>query len=454
VNRVVEGRWRAVQIGIVRRIKGSACPTFILVALIAGLGARLLLIGNVSEDARDAFLVWYEYAHAHGAAALRVNFTNYQPFYSYLLLLLAQLDRLAPPLVLIKAASAVFELGCAMIAANIVHVTGGERKMAALSFACVWLAPTVLVNGAYWAQTESMWTLFVLLSIRLFLVGRNGVPAFGFSFAVKAQGAFLGPFVLGMVLSRRVHWVWLASIPAIYIIVGAPVLIAGRSLVDLSTIYVAQADYYNVLTKNAASLWVFVPIDVHAGTMIGLAVAFAAGVWLAVQTARIDPGDRERILLAGCASLLLMPFLLPKMHDRYFYAFEVATIALACRNPRYVAVAVMAQANGLISCMMFDWRLPPLALAPAALCNAALAAFFVIEVAKPAAKGRLPIAHLATFTVCAIALVAALAINGPGRGVPVTFPYLAVAFCFFGVILLLRTRRGGIKPIWQPATAR
>jgi Gpi18-like mannosyltransferase len=370
-----------------RFMKRWACPVFVLVALLAGLGIRGLLLPNVSGDAREYLLPWYDYAHAHGLGALGVAFTNYSPFYSYILLALAKLGRLAAPLVLIKAASAVFEFGCAAMAADIVRVTGGGRRAAALAFSCAWLAPTVLFNGAYWAQSDSLWTLFILLSIRLFLVRRNGVPAFGMAFAVKAQAAFLGPFVLGMILRRRVHWLWLASVPIIYVLVGAPVLIAGRSLSDLLMIYPAQSDYYAELTKNAASLWVFFPIDVKVGTMIGLGMALVAGVWLARQTARIDPEDRDRILLAACVSLLLMPFLLPKMHDRYFYAFEVAAIALACRNPRYAAVAAIAQANGVLSYLMFDWRLPPMALAPAAACNGALAVFLAAELVRPARKG-------------------------------------------------------------------
>jgi Gpi18-like mannosyltransferase len=437
---------------LMRYMMRWACTIFTLVALLAGLGIRLLLLGNLSGDAREYLLPWYQYAHTHGLSALGVAFTNYPPFYSYLLLFLTQFDRVAAPLALIKAASAVCELGCSAIAAEIVRVTGGGRWPATLAFACVWVAPTALLNGAYWAQSDSMWTLFILISIRLFLAGRNGVPAFGLAFAIKAQSMFLGPFVLGMVLRRGVHWLWLASIPIIYVLVGLPVLFAGRSLFDLLKIYVMQSDFYNKMTMNAANMWVVIPIGVKVGTIIGLVAAFIGGVLLAIQTARIDMEDRERVFIAACASLLLMPFLLPKMHDRYFYAFEVASIALACRNTRYIAVALMAQANGVISYMMFDWRLPAMALAPAALCNSALGVFLIAELVRPGGKGRVPLVGLGVFAIIASGLVLDLAIDDFRRSLPGPFYWTAGAFCVSAIILLLRARLGGIKAKWAPAT--
>ncbi|WP_456663794.1 hypothetical protein [Bradyrhizobium sp. LB13.1] len=49
-----------------------------------------------------------------------------------------------------------------------------------------------------------------------------------------------------------------------------------------------------------------------------------------------------------------MPYLLPKMHERYFYAFEFASIALACLNPRYLPFAVIAQVAGELSYLAFE----------------------------------------------------------------------------------------------------
>lgn len=57
----------------------------------------------------------------------------------------------------------------------------------------------------------------------------------------------------------------------------------------------------------------------------------------------------EVLLAAAAASLLLAPYLLPKMQDRYFYPFELTAIILACLQPRYVVVALASQVTGVIA---------------------------------------------------------------------------------------------------------
>ena len=388
-------------------------------------------------------LPWYAFARAHGPAALRAPFTNYPPYYSYLLLLITQLDQVAAPLSLIKGFSAAFELGCGVTAASIVRAAGGGRWASSVAFAGVWLAPTVLLNGPYWGQADSIWTFFTLLSIRLFMASRNGIPSFAAAFAVKAQSVFLGPFILGMIFKRRGLWPWVAAVPVVYIFVALPVLLAGRPLADVLSIYLDQAGTYAALSSNAANPWIVIPLGETIGVIVGLALAAGVGLYLAVVTARISMEDREGLVVAACASLLAMPFLLPKMHDRYFYAFEIAAIALACRNPRFIGVAVMAQANGVLSYMMFERHFPPLTLAPAAFCNGAMAALLIAELARPAPGRRWPIAHLAVFAAAAVALVVDLLMERPGPAAVGWYPLFAGVYGLTGALLVLRTRREG-----------
>jgi Gpi18-like mannosyltransferase len=187
-------------------MKRWTCRSFVAAALLCGVALRWALNSHVSGDARVYLLPWYGFVRTHGLGALRVPFTNYTPYYTYLLLGLTRLEGMASPLTLIKAVSAIFELGCAVMVARIVCLTGGGRWARALSFAGVWLAPTVLLNGPYWAQADSLWTFFILVSLMLFMEGRNGIPSFALAFAVKFQSMFFGPFMLGMILKRRALW--------------------------------------------------------------------------------------------------------------------------------------------------------------------------------------------------------------------------------------------------------
>jgi len=236
-----------------------------------------------------------------------------------------------------------------------VRTCGGGTPRALAAFALIWLAPTVLYNGPGWPQSDSIWTFFVLLSVWLFARGRNGTGAFGMAFAVKAQALFLGPFVLGMLLRRGTKQaLWLVAVPVVYLLVAAPVRIAGRSVADVALVYGRQADFFHSLTMNAASVWALPPrLSYVSGTIVELvaaaAAAAAAALWLAYAIARNPRRDATFALLAAAASLLLMPFVLPKMHDRYFYAFEIMAIVLACVDSRYIAFAVIAQVDGILS---------------------------------------------------------------------------------------------------------
>ncbi len=288
-------------------------------------------------------------------AALGEAFTNYTPFYSYLLLIAVQLDGLAQPLSLVKAISAVFEIGCALVVAQIVWRMTRKPMRASLAFCGVWLAPTVIFNGAMWGQADSIWAFFTLLSVSMFMQNRNGIVPFAVAVAVKAQAVFLGPLVLGIILRRRIHWAWLTAIPAIYLLLAIPVLLAGRPIDSVLMIYLNQAGAFDRLTMNAANIWVFAGgVPYAIGVAVGLALATASGIALSALVARSRREDPEFILLVACACLLLMPFLLPKMHDRYFYAFELASIALACINLRYLPFAVIAQCDGVLSYFVFE----------------------------------------------------------------------------------------------------
>jgi Gpi18-like mannosyltransferase len=357
---------------------GGAGFALVAAGVLAGLLCRYVTLDHKTADTALYLLPWYEFARAHGLASLGQTFTNYTPFYSYLLVLASRFDGWAEPWHLIKAISFVFEFGCAIVAARLVSTGGARAPMPALAFVCVWLAPTVLYNGALWGQADSIWTFFCLLS--LYFLCRHkpgaGMISFGAGFAIKAQAVFFGPFVLGLVLRRKIPWPWLAAIPAMYFVLAMPALLLGQPLADVISVYWRQAETYRRLSANAANLWLFVPNQFYAtGVIVGLLLASIVGLALAATIARSKIRfSTELTVLVAALSLLLMPFLLPKMHDRYFYAFEVTAIVLACLNPKLMAVAILAQLDGVLSYFAFDGvnRYGPFvaALGNAALCVA------------------------------------------------------------------------------------
>ncbi|WIW43855.1 hypothetical protein ML401_20255 [Bradyrhizobium sp. 62B] len=411
-----------------------------------GLALRYFNREHATSDAFQFLIPWYIFARDHGSDALAEAFTNYTPFYSYLLLIAARFDWLGQPLSLVKMISAIFEFGCAITVAWMVWRTTKLPLRACLAFSAVWLAPTVIFNGAMWGQADSIWTFFALISVAMFMWDRNGILSFAVAFAVKAQGAFLGPFVLGMILRRRIHIAWLAAVPVVYIIFAIPVLVAGRSLASVLWVYMDQANTFHRLFISAANIWIFAADTPYIiGVAIGLVLAAASGLALSIFIASSKRSGPEFILLVACVSLMLMPYLLPKMHERYFYAFELASIALSCINLRYLPFAVIAQVDGVLSYLAYD-RGIAMGLPPAAICNTFLAFYLVLDLWRgEASEIRFPKLAWLSFAVSTAGLVCYLVLAGSGWNMSPVYLIATGLATATTVRLLKETQRASVS---------
>jgi Gpi18-like mannosyltransferase len=351
--------------------------------LLLGMLARVALLPHLDGDAHTYLTPWFNYAAAHGWRALGTAFTNYTPFYSYLLIASTPLRAVLPPMTIVKGISYVFELANAGLLLALVRAAGGRPWQAALAFGLAWVAPMVIFNGAAWGQADSIWACFDLLAVLMCLRGRDGAIPFGVSFAVKAQGVFLGPFILAMALrGRRLLWL-IVAVPAVYLLLAAPVLIFGRPLNEVLLVYVEQGQTFHRLSMNAGSLWAFFGnrMDYGTGVLIGMALAALMGTVITVLVWRSRRSDPLFLMAAAAASLMLMPYLLPKMHDRYFYGFEILSIALACLRWRYVAPAIVAQISGVLAYLAYESGYRG-GIVPAAVLNGVIGMFLLGDLVR------------------------------------------------------------------------
>jgi Gpi18-like mannosyltransferase len=328
-------------------------------AFLVGIGIRLFALDYRTPDWEVFLLPWYEHARLHGFAGLKDGVTNYAPFYTYLLVVAAAFDGWASPLTLVKCISFPFELGCALVAARLVRTIEPRPEREALAFAAIWLSPGFLHNGAFWGQCDAIWTFFLLLALWAVCLDRVrwAVLAFAMAMAVKLQAIFFAPFLLGYILRRRESLAWFGLVPAVYVLVAVPALAIGRPWVEVASVYLGQAGTFPYLWKGAANLYNLISETFYHPVMeIGLALAALCGRGLAWAIARARVLTLEGRLLAAALSLALMPFLLPKMHERFFFAFDAVIVILACLRPLYVPVAIAALVNSIACYLPFDGR--------------------------------------------------------------------------------------------------
>jgi Gpi18-like mannosyltransferase len=201
-----------------------------------------------------------------------------------------------------------------------------------------------------------MWAAFALGGVYHLLRDKpwHGVALCGVAFAVKPQGVFIFPLLLLLALAGRIRWRTLLAAPAVYLALDAPAILFGRDPIELLTVYAMSRQARNVptLSMRAPSVYAFLPPGTRSDSLRAVGYVFAAAAVLAVcylLIARAVELTRERTVTMAALFALLVPFLLPGMHERYFFLADVTTLVLAVYKPRLWYVPLLVQAGSLIS---------------------------------------------------------------------------------------------------------
>jgi Gpi18-like mannosyltransferase len=362
--------------------------------LVLALVVRWVVLDLRSFDVDNWVIPWYDYIQSHGARALGVEIPspdirgNYTPPYYYLLYVATFFNGIAPKVYLIKAISVIFDFLASFFVFKIVHLGSQSETRAWLAFLATLFAPTVIANGALWGQSDVIWASLLLGSVYFSLACRPFLVVlfFGLALSVKAQAIFLLPYLLVLMLCSRLPWTLLPLIPVVYVLMMTPAILMGRSIIDVFQVYLRQGSFYNKLSLNAPNLYYFasspyLPSNRYylTGTILGATITVLASLLFAWHAWwRQGTLSPQLLVFRATVSLTLAPFLLPKMHDRYFFAADLSSIALAFLNPRMWFVPVALQISSLLAYVPVltgghGFKLMPVAV----LINTALVCYFI-----------------------------------------------------------------------------
>ncbi|MFE7595405.1 glycosyltransferase 87 family protein [Kitasatospora sp. NPDC057512] len=347
-----------------------------VLAAVAAVASALLLRGLLlryeSSDWYYFLGPWYRYIAAHGGfrALGDTGFSDYNVPYLYLMAALGRLP--VPALAAVKCLSVLFDLALAYYTHRIVSLRWPHRPWRPFAAAVtVLFLPTVVTNSGWWAQADAIFTAFLLGGVHHLLRGRPWWTCafFGIALAFKLQAVFLFPLLLVVVLARRMPWRCLLAVPAAYLALDVPAVLLGADPWQLLTVYARQTGTYRDLTLNAPSVYQFVSVPPgeddpvrQAGVLVAGALVLAL-VALAVRALRSTEGAAGRsatgsggagltgtgILLLTTVFAIAVPFLLPSMHERYFYVADVLSVIVAFHLPRrlwYLPVLVQLASFG------------------------------------------------------------------------------------------------------------
>ena len=394
-----------VLLGCVHSAEGEA-KRFAPMALLslAAFAARMAFLDNVTSDYESFLSQWVAVFREGGFSMLAQEIGDYNLPYQYILALIARSD--VHDMYLIKLVSVAFDFALALMMAAVTQ-RFIDRRLSLLVFAGVLFSPTVLLNGAYWAQCDALYVFFVIASLYLMLRDRpvGSVICMAVAFSFKLQTIFFFPMALFGLLHRKYRPRHALVFPLTYLCTLIPALALGRSLSSALMVYVNQSvgQYFERLTYNAGSLYQFFPTlfigddsayrhffmiapeimqeteaylneanmkDLQSAAMVFCVVAVLA------PTAYIV-AHRKRLKLnqvwgVALLSATFIPFVMPKMHDRYFFMAEMFALLYAARWPRRWWMPVCVTAASFICYAPFLMRQRPIPTQVATLLNLAV----------------------------------------------------------------------------------
>ena len=302
--------------------------------LVFGLYWHWAFLPIFTIDVANDYVPWFNHIVAAGpVAAFAHPFGAYAPPYLYLLAALSFAKGMLPDPYLIKALALLGNVGlsgaCWHLFARLPVAQPGRIAL------CILALPSVLINAALLGQCDALYVAPCVMAVAAALDRRHRAMLAwcGLALAVKPQAVLIGPFILALLIARRVPFRdWLIA-PGVFVATLVPAALAGWPALDLLLIHFRQVETFKQAVLNAPNIWMIVDTMGHGETpLTGLAMAAAIGA-SAAYVARFGATARQltrpTLLRAALLAPLLLAGLLPRMHERYFLIADILSIAVA-----------------------------------------------------------------------------------------------------------------------------
>lgn len=389
-----------------RHFEGKAGKVSLIVlsaALLAGMLLRSSLLSHQTYDYIDFLQVWASQFRAEGWAAIGNNSSDYTMPYLYFIALITRFP--ISDLYLYKLGSIVFDCLLMLASLRLAAHFKLSPKRAAIMGALVFLTPTVWLNSAYWGQCDAIFAFFCAMCFVYALENRPRLSVLmaGIAFALKLQTVFFLPVLAVYWIAKKLRFQHLLLFPLPYIAAIVPAILSGCSPDYLLGVYVRQTKAYAFsLNWNSPSLFglLNIPEESHAlFSKIGIGLAFLFILALIALALYRRPYLTDHALLLFTLCFVIgIPWLLPSMHDRYFYLADIFVVAVCVVFPHRWALyplQLFASYGGYHAYLFASWLTVFYGMAPhsiallaalvSILCATAWETYFLSREIPPAA---------------------------------------------------------------------
>jgi Gpi18-like mannosyltransferase len=267
--------------------------------------------------------------------AISAKIGDYNMPYLYVLALISRVN--ISSLYLIKMVSIAFDVILAYYVMKIVSLKFNNINVEIAAFVAILGVPTVILNGAFWAQCDVIYSTLAIASLYYGCTGKNVkcLVFYGLAFSVRLQAIFMAPVLIVFLFTKKIKATSLWIPVLTFYVTLIPALIAGKPFVRTFSIYFEQMKSYPEMSLNIPNIYVllgsvkFENFNFAAIFLTGVAVASLL-YFLYLNREKITlPVDYVSIALAFA---LLMPLLLPRMHERYFFLADVLSVVFVFFN--------------------------------------------------------------------------------------------------------------------------
>ena len=310
---------------------------FYLAALtLIGLSIRVILRVVITDDWLMYWDPWISDIKEMGFSYLATDRYDYTPTFIYILWVISKLP--INPMTAYKGLHCILDFVAAAILGKMIYKVTGSRRKGVLSYGLFLIVPTIWANSALWAQCDIIFMTFLLLCFYYLFADRpcRAMFFYGMAFVFKLQSLFIFPFLVILWVNKKVnlkHFLW---IPALYFLSIVPAWIAGRPLMELINIYMAQGaqDVWSLSIKwpniyQIIGNQFFLLEYASAGTWLILGILMVIMFAMAQKRYRIT---NEFIVQMALFFAILTPWFLPHMHERYGCVADILAIIYAMMN--------------------------------------------------------------------------------------------------------------------------
>lgn len=347
---------------------------FVLIMLV-----RYFLVPNPSHDLVTFIFNWIDKLREEGGfGALKNNIGDYTSSYMTLLALVSYLPSgelvseygkyvyHINDMYYVKTISFLFEISTAFAFYKIAKLYNKDNKfLCFVAFFAPLLLITGIANSALWGQADMTYVSFICWSLYFILKSKSGLALlmYGFAFSFKLQALFFLPVIGYLWFMKKVKLRDFFFFFLALFITFLPTYFAGGSFITPFIPFGKQFGQYPKMNYSSGSLYAFFNdiwttsdnLEATHGLFANMGIALTIFVTIFTiyffYMKKIE-ANKDNILLITALYSCLIPYIMPHMHERYFFLADVMILLYCLLTKKKTYLIIVSQ---LASLMAISW---------------------------------------------------------------------------------------------------